>query len=384
MTSSMPVLDSSPMYDVVESLLVLGGRIAPGRWRAWAAETRATLGSLAVRRLRVWFGGDAPVGGAALALIPRLPEPRDGDALISALAALPHGDFLRLAITTGFTDPETPPTTDDLLSLQGSPAAARDYIERYLRLTGRAQAHLLWILDGPEAARAELVEIMRRHIAGSFAQVERTIRGERERAALHLDELLAGDLAAAPPWLSKLRGLQGFSPLVVAPSAFVPSASAYYHEIRQPLFDGTAYEPYILAVNSRLILGEARPGRPATESPPRGHRSLAQANIERAALLFGLLADPTRLRMLRLLVMRPHYGQELASALSISGATTTHHTNELIRAGFVTIERRAHRTYFVLQTAALSRELRESLDFLLGSGRPAFSDEPPDERVPVR
>jgi DNA-binding transcriptional ArsR family regulator len=290
------------------------------------------------------------------------------------------GDFLRLAVTAGFTDPETPLTTGALLSLQGSAVAARAYIERYLRLTGRARSHLLWILEEPEAARAELVDIMRHHIAGPFAQVERTVQGERERAAQHLEELLAGDLAAAPPWLSKLFGLQDFSPVVVAPSAFVPSGSAYYHEIRQPLFDGTAYEPYLFVVNSRLVLGEALPGRPATESAARGQRSGAQDNVERAALLFSLLADPTRLRMLRLLAMRPHYGQELASVLSVSGATTTHHTNELMRAGFVAIERRARRTYFVLQTAALSRELRESLDFLLGPGQPAFSVEPDDER----
>jgi biotin operon repressor len=83
--------------------------------------------------------------------------------------------------------------------------------------------------------------------------------------------------------------------------------------------------------------------------------------------------------MLRLLATRPQYGQELASALSISGATTAHHTNELMRAGFVTIERRAHRTYFVLQTEPLSRELRESLDFLLATDQPAVADEPGDE-----
>jgi biotin operon repressor len=87
--------------------------------------------------------------------------------------------------------------------------------------------------------------------------------------------------------------------------------------------------------------------------------------------------------MLRLLANRPHYGQELASALGISGATTAHHTNELMRAGFVSIERRAHRTYFVLQTASLSRELGKSLDFLLGTDQPALPDEPHEEREPA-
>ena len=155
MISSAPVLGSSPAYDVVESLLILGGRMAPGRWRAWAEQTRASLGSVAARRLRIWFGGDDPVGGAALALVPCLPKHYSADALISALAAVPLGDFLRLAVTAGAIAPEAPLTSDDLLALRESPVVARAYIGRYLRLNGRARAHLLWILDEPEAARNE-------------------------------------------------------------------------------------------------------------------------------------------------------------------------------------------------------------------------------------
>ncbi len=124
-------------------------------------------------------------------------------------------------------------------------------VDRYLRLNGRARAHLLWILDEPEAARDELVEIMRRHLTGPFAEVERTIRDERERATQRLGELLGGDRAADPLWLRKVRDLEGFSPVVVAPSAFAPRSSVYYHEVRQPLFDGTSYEPYVLVVNTR-------------------------------------------------------------------------------------------------------------------------------------
>jgi DNA-binding transcriptional ArsR family regulator len=380
MTSGLPVLDSSPAYDMVESLLVLGGRMASGRWRAWVEQTRASLGSVAVRRLRIWFGSDDPVGGAALALVPRLPKHHSADALISALAAVPQGDYLRLAVTAGAIAPEAPLTSDDLLSLRGAPVAARAYIDRYLRLNGRARAHLLWILDEPEVARDELVEIMRRHLTGPFAEVERTVRGERERATQRLGELLGGDHAADPLWLRKARDLEGFSPVVVAASAFAPRSSVYYHEVRQPLFDGTSYEPYVLVVNTRVILGATRSGRPATDAAPRSQRASTHDLVERSATLFGLLSDPTRLRMLRLLATRPHYGQELASALNISGATTTHHTNELLRSGFVSIERRAHRTYFVLRTASLSRELRDSLNFLPGTDQPAFSHEQTDEK----
>ena len=231
MTSSAPVLDSSPAYDVVESLLILGGRMAPGRWRAWAEQTRA---SLALWRRAVCASGSAGISSwrrSARADSHVCLEPRDAQELISALATLPQGDFLRLAVTAGFTDPEAPLTSDDLLALQRRPMAARAYIDRYLRLNGRAHAHLRWILDEPEAARNELVEIMRRHLTGPFAEVERTIRDERERATQRLGELLGGDRAADPLWLRKVRDLEGFSPVVVAASAFAPRSSVYYHEV---------------------------------------------------------------------------------------------------------------------------------------------------------
>src|SRR6185312_9055541 len=118
----------------------------------------------------------------SVALVPRLAERHSADTLIAALLALPQGDFLRLAVTAGFIAPEAPLAAGDLLSLRDAPAAARSYVDRYLRLTGRAQSHLLWILNDPEAARAELVEIMRRHLTGPFAEVESTIRDEHERA----------------------------------------------------------------------------------------------------------------------------------------------------------------------------------------------------------
>ena len=117
---------------------------------------------------------------------PFCPNAHSADALLSGLSTLPQGDFLRLAVTAGFIAPEAPLASDDLLALRESPTAARTYVDHYLRLTGRARAHLLWILDEPEAARDELVGIIRLYLAGPFAEVEPTIHDERERATRRL------------------------------------------------------------------------------------------------------------------------------------------------------------------------------------------------------
>jgi hypothetical protein len=48
----------------------------------------------------------------------------------------------------------------------------------------------------------------------------------------------------------------------------------------------------------------------------------------------------------------------LAVALGMSGATVSHHTDLLLNAGVLTVERRAHRTYFILHGAVLKEMAR--------------------------
>jgi DNA-binding transcriptional ArsR family regulator len=368
-----PVVDASPAYDALASLHVLAGSLPAGRWRAWAEAANRALTDDQRRRRRLWFGGDGAPGAAQMALIPRLSGARDASVFLAALAAIPVGDFLRVAVTAGYTDPDTPLATSDLLALGDNPAEARVFVDRYLRLSGRARSHLLWILAHPEAARAELLDILRGHVEGAFAEIEAIIRDERERATQRLRELLQASPQDQPEWLRRLRDLRGFSPVVIAASAFVAAFSTYYHEIRRPLFDDTAYEPYLALVGARRILGAPAVGRPPADA------SVSRSDpAERWATLFAALSEPTRLRIVRLLAGGPRYGQELATILGISGATTDHHISQLIRTGIVRVERRAHRTYFVLQAVTLAERLRDSQGYMLGNmlggDRPALPE----------
>ncbi len=58
-------------------------------------------------------------------------------------------------------------------------------------------------------------------------------------------------------------------------------------------------------------------------------------HLEALVRFYKALADPTRLRMVALLLERPMYGQELADALGIKPPTASHHLNELRAAGVV-------------------------------------------------
>jgi hypothetical protein len=71
----------------------------------------------------------------------------------------------------------------------------------------------------------------------------------------------------------------------------------------------------------------------STDDPPRPE--VLVRHLEELVRFYKALADPTRLRMVALLLERPMYGQELAQALGIKPPTASHHLSELRAAGVV-------------------------------------------------
>lgn len=89
---------------------------------------------------------------------------------------------------------------------------------------------------------------------------------------------------------------------------------------------------------------------PAAEAPP------AQAeHLDALVRFYKALADPTRLRMVGLLVERPMYGQELAEALGVKPPTISHHLGELRAAGLLRTRKVDNYHYFELDLDHLRR-----------------------------
>ena len=369
------IVDDSAAYDFLYSLAAVAAPALYPRWRAWAAGVARGYNEGERRRLRRWFGGGTYLLGLAFeALVPRLPEPRGAAELIRAVADLPSGDFLRILVTLGPTDPETPLDAAALLRLSRHAGQAREFADRYLRLSGSTRTNVLRALADPEGARAELLAVLRAQAAlPAWQTLAAETAEERGRAAEALRAQAArGVEGEASLWLRGGATLEAFHPVVFAPSVVLDArAASYTHEIAHPLLDGTEYAPLILLAGSRLALSEA---------PPSKHAVLPAANLpadptERAAHTFSLLGDPTRLRLLLLLAERPHYGQELAVALRLSGASVSQHINLLAAAGLVGIERQANRTYYVLRREALADALQASERHLLDALHPPETDQ---------
>jgi DNA-binding transcriptional ArsR family regulator len=364
------VVDGSAAYDFLYSLAAVAAPALYPRWRAWSEEVARGYNEGERRRMRRWFGGSTHALGLSFeALIPLLPEPNGPAELIRVVADLPAPDFLRILATTGPTDPETPLDGPTLLRLSRNVGEARKFADRYLRLSGSTRTNVLRGLADPEGARAELLAVLRAHASLPTVQaVLAETEAERARAAEALRAQAARGVEGLPSDLLRGRAtLEGFHPVVVAPSVFVHASSAsYMHEIAYPLLDGTDYEPLILLAGTRIALGEV----PPTKRVPLLTANKPADPVEHAARTFGLLGEPTRLRLLLLLAQRPHYGQELAVALRVSGAAVSQHIHLLAAAGLVGIERRAKRTYYVLRNDALAAALQASEQYLLDALRP--------------
>lgn len=361
-------LDASPAYDLLESLRLLAVPSQKGRWQEWCAETTDWLRhheQELFQEIRRWFAGPFSLGTACLALIPLCAEPGDIQAFLNALAHVPLADFLRLVVVNGPTDPETPLDAQTLLSLQGNPAQARAFADRYLRFTGRQRTLLLQVLQQPDHARTSLLTCLQRYYELVYVPLEEQIEPERAQAVRRLSAEFASAESPLRARITDTYELREFAPAILVPSVFHERKyNVYIHEINRPLFDLSNYEPYILLVGTQRVLMPRRTsGRAPTPLRTGGETP------EQWASLFLVLADPSRLRLLHLLAERPYYQQELATALGISGASVSHHLTALLRAGLIRMARQAHRTYIILQREVLQRQFQESQQFLLSEDK---------------
>ena len=108
---------------------------------------------------------------------------------------------------------------------------------------------------------------------------------------------------------------------------------------------------------------------------PRVTARLAELVGQDEALLVGLraLADPIRLRMVRLIGEREQCVCHLTESLGLSQASISHHVAVLKRAGLVEDRRDTRWTYYRLSPASTAL-LRRSVDELLEVGQVAPAD----------
>ena len=92
-----------------------------------------------------------------------------------------------------------------------------------------------------------------------------------------------------------------------------------------------------------------------------------EAGLTQAARLFGVLAEPARLRILQLLRDGSMCGRELARDLNLTPATTCHHLEKLKLANLLSERRSGRRIYYSISDSELTRAVGQSLATLENS-----------------
>lgn len=88
-------------------------------------------------------------------------------------------------------------------------------------------------------------------------------------------------------------------------------------------------------------------------------------NKEKVIQAFKILADETRIHIIRLLNQGPLYGYELAQRLQLSNSTVSHHLSTLSSAGLVTAKRKENRVYYEVRSAEIEKLLKQTKEMLL-------------------
>jgi DNA-binding transcriptional ArsR family regulator len=86
-----------------------------------------------------------------------------------------------------------------------------------------------------------------------------------------------------------------------------------------------------------------------------------ESELAEAARLFGVLAEPARLRILQILGDGSRCGRELAKDLNLTPATTCHHLEKLKTANLLSERRSGRHVYYSISKEDFSHAVRQSL-----------------------
>jgi DNA-binding transcriptional ArsR family regulator len=316
-------------YDLLVSAYVLHRPREYGLPAPWAAGVRGRLSPEGRAALKEFFGGAVSYGFTLpLHIVHQLPPPRDAAAVIEALKLIPGDQFIHETHHPFDSSSEDDEEFGILLqALDGSPLrpAEREKLQRWFTkdMKRKLAAPEIDVLLDMFANQAEVKE---RYVAALEEYYRVYFADEEQRSEPILAEALAQAQAEAA-YRSPLDVLEQLS----HGFTFSASISTLRRITIVPSFWTKPWVfQYSLSTDEVLLLYGAR---------PEWARLVPGEAVPDAAIrTLKTLADPTRLRLLRLLAEQPRAPQEMAREIKLSLPTILHHLHELRLAGLVRLE----------------------------------------------
>ncbi|HEX2911945.1 MAG TPA: metalloregulator ArsR/SmtB family transcription factor [Chloroflexia bacterium] len=341
----------SPVCDVLTGLWVLA---YPENFEDEAEFTGRVLKTLRPRlqaELKQFFDEDCYPGLGLLSLMDK-DYAESVPAFLAALTAMPREELAAALLAFGRVFRNNPPLGDNLAELLDNRPLLVEYIERNMSVPSEKVASLADTLVNLEESRDSLLELIEHFWYVSLApEVEKRAREQaeiKEKCEARINQSGEHRFVSS---LTSLKLSEGsYEEVLLTPSSFCGGCSTVATENKG---------------ESALILAFGG-GNEALKQAEKSDRVEENLDTEKLALVFNILGDKTRLEVVRALVERPHYGQELAKLLGISNATVSYHLSYLQKIHVVHLERIEHRVYWVLDIERLRTLLAQSSVVLLG------------------
>ncbi|MDQ5823635.1 MAG: helix-turn-helix domain-containing protein [Chloroflexota bacterium] len=292
----------------------------------WAAGVRKRLSPNGQRDLKDFFNPPfSVIAYMPVHLVLEMDAPKTVERFLDYVEAIPGPEFMqRIYSSTKFS--HIPSELRDR-ALAGKGMSDAD-VEEYRRGVARSAIgatpsvadvrRLFEDMENPEATKARWLMVMREYQAVFFAEEERRLQPILDR--MLADAKVLAKKTTVPDLLERLsNGFTLSADIELDRLVLVPSVWLHPYVVRAEISE-----------RELLVVWGAH---------PPGHRVVPGESVpEDALLVLRALADPTRLRLLRLIAAEPRSLQSLAQEVKLSLPTVSHHIRELRGSGLIRLE----------------------------------------------
>ncbi|HEX8598806.1 MAG TPA: metalloregulator ArsR/SmtB family transcription factor [Chloroflexia bacterium] len=292
----------------------------------WAAGVRKRLSPNGQRDLKDFFNPPfSVIAYMPVHMVLAMDAPKTVDRFLGYVEAIPGTEFMqRIYAPTKFS--HIPSELRDR-ALAGERMSDAD-VEEYRRGVARSAIgatpsvadvrRLFDDMENPEATKRRWLAVMREYQTVFFADEERRLQPILDR--MLADAKILAKKTTVPDLLERLsNGFTLSADIDLDRLVLVPSVWLHPYVVRAEISE-----------RELLVVWGAHPA---------GHRVVPGESVpEDALLVLRALADPTRLRLLRLIAAEPRSLQSLAQEVKLSLPTVSHHIRELRGSGLIRLE----------------------------------------------
>lgn len=347
--------DVSAAYELLLSLRAIFLPKDYGIPAPWAAGVRKRLSPNGQRDLKDFFNPPfSVIAYMPLHLVLEMEPPKTVERFLDYIEAIPGPNFMRRVYApTKFQHISSELRDRALAGKRMTEADVEEYrrgITRSSVATTPSVADVRRLFEdmaNPEATKERWLAVMREYHAVFFAEEETRLQPILER--MLADAQALAKKTTVPDLIERLSNGFTLSPdieldrLVMVPSVWLhPYVVRAEISERELLLVWGAHPP-----GHRVVPGESVPGD--------------------ALLVLRALADPTRLRLLRLIAAEPRSLQSLAQEVKLSLPTVSHHIRELRGAGLIRLEvaGRGRESKYTVRWPSAERAFNDLKEFVL-------------------